>query len=136
MNDKQLPRPEIISKIDGFLDMLSYDELQFFNRRVYEKLKDRRAEEAQRSLVNFRIGDKVSFKHVGGTIVGIIVRLNQRTAGIFTEDGHNWRVHPSLLRKIILQKWAVFWGFLIICWLWYCDDMKNNDNQVYQLKIT
>jgi len=38
MNDKQLPRPEIISKIDGFLDMLSYEELQFFNRRVYEKI--------------------------------------------------------------------------------------------------
>jgi hypothetical protein len=104
MNDRQLSRPEIISKIDGFLDMLSYNELQFFNRRVYEKLKERRAEEAKRSLVNFHIGDKVSFEHTSGTIAGIIVRLNQRTAGIFTEDGHNWRVAPSFLSKIIIQK--------------------------------
>ncbi|MDO8511891.1 MAG: hypothetical protein Q7S57_01350 [bacterium] len=104
MNNKQLPRPEIISKIDGFLDMLSYEELQFFNRRVYEKIKERHTEEAQRCLVNFHIGDKVSFEHANGTIVGVIVRLNQRTAGIFTEDGHNWRVAPSLLSKIIIQK--------------------------------
>ncbi len=51
---------------------------------------------------NFRIGEKVSFedKHLN-TVVGIVVRINQRTASIDPGDGTTWRVGFSLLRHVI-----------------------------------
>lgn len=51
---------------------------------------------------DFRCGEKVAFedKHLN-TIVGVIVRINQRTARIDPGDGTTWRVGFSLLRHVV-----------------------------------
>lgn len=51
---------------------------------------------------NFRQGDKVAFedKYLN-TVVGTIVRINQRTASIDPGDGTTWRVGFGLLRRVI-----------------------------------
>ena len=51
---------------------------------------------------DFRCGEKVAFedKHLN-TIVGVIVRINQRTASIDPGDGTTWRVGFSLLRHVV-----------------------------------
>jgi hypothetical protein len=51
---------------------------------------------------DFRCGDKVAFedKHLN-TVVGTIVRINQRTASIDPGDGTTWRVGFALLRRVI-----------------------------------
>ena len=51
---------------------------------------------------DFRCGEKVAFedKHLN-TIVGTIVRINQRTATIDPGDGMTWRVGFSLLRHVV-----------------------------------
>jgi len=51
---------------------------------------------------DFRCGEKVAFedKHLN-TIVGVIVRINQRTASIDPGDGMTWRVGFSLLRHVV-----------------------------------
>jgi hypothetical protein len=51
---------------------------------------------------DFRCGEKVAFedKHLN-TIVGTIVRINQRTATIDPGDGMSWRVDFSLLRHVV-----------------------------------
>jgi hypothetical protein len=51
---------------------------------------------------NFHRGDKVAFedKHLN-TVVGIIVRINQRTATIDPGDGTSWRVGFPLLRHVL-----------------------------------
>jgi hypothetical protein len=51
---------------------------------------------------DFRCGEKVAFedKHLN-TVVGIIVRINQRTASIDPGDGTTWRVGFSLLRHVV-----------------------------------
>jgi hypothetical protein len=51
---------------------------------------------------DFRCGDKVAFedKHLN-TVVGTIVRINQRTASIDPDDGTTWRVGFALLRRVI-----------------------------------
>jgi len=51
---------------------------------------------------DFRCGEKVSFedKYLK-TQVGIVVRINQRTATIDTGDGHSWRVGFPLLRHVL-----------------------------------
>lgn len=51
---------------------------------------------------DFRCGEKVAFedKYLN-TVVGTIVRINQRTATIDTGDGTSWRVGFGLLRHVL-----------------------------------
>ena len=51
---------------------------------------------------DFRRGDKVAFedKYLQ-TVVGNIVRINQRTATIDPGDGTTWRVGFALLRSVV-----------------------------------
>jgi hypothetical protein len=51
---------------------------------------------------DFRCGEKVAFedKYLN-TVVGTVVRINQRTATIDTDDGTNWRVGFGLLRHVV-----------------------------------
>jgi hypothetical protein len=51
---------------------------------------------------DFRCGEKVSFedKYLR-TQVGLVVRINQRTATVDTGDGHSWRVGFALLRHVL-----------------------------------
>jgi hypothetical protein len=51
---------------------------------------------------DFRCGDKVAFedKYLN-TVVGTVVRINQRTASIDPGDGTTWRVGFALLRPVI-----------------------------------
>lgn len=51
---------------------------------------------------DFRCGEKVAFedKYLN-TVVGIIVRINQRTATIDPGDGTSWRVGFALLRHVV-----------------------------------
>lgn len=51
---------------------------------------------------DLRCGDKVSFedRHLQ-TQVGIIIRINQRTATVDTGDGSSWRVGFGLLRPVV-----------------------------------
>ncbi len=51
---------------------------------------------------DFRCGEKVSFedKHLN-TVVGTIVRVNQRTASVDPGDGSTWRVGFALMRHVV-----------------------------------
>ncbi len=51
---------------------------------------------------DFRCGEKVSFddKYLQPQ-VGIIMRINQRTATVDTGNGHSWRVPFHMLRQIV-----------------------------------
>ncbi|MGE0674526.1 MAG: hypothetical protein AB7O64_15860 [Methylibium sp.] len=51
---------------------------------------------------DFRCGEKVAFedKHLN-TVVGTVVRINQRTATVDPGDGTTWRVGFHLLRHVV-----------------------------------
>jgi hypothetical protein len=51
---------------------------------------------------DFRCGEKVAFedKHLN-TVVGTVMRINQRTATIDPGDGTSWRVGFALLRHVV-----------------------------------
>ncbi len=51
---------------------------------------------------DFRCGEKVSFddKYLQPQ-VGIVVRINQRTATVDTGNGHSWRVPFHMLRQVL-----------------------------------
>lgn len=51
---------------------------------------------------DFRCGEKVAFEDKQlNTVVGTIVRINQRTATIDPGDGMTWRVGFALLRHVV-----------------------------------
>jgi FKBP-type peptidyl-prolyl cis-trans isomerase 2 len=51
---------------------------------------------------DFRCGDKVAFEdRYLNTQVGVIMRINQRTATVDTGNGHSWRVGFALLRQVV-----------------------------------
>jgi hypothetical protein len=43
----------------------------------------------------------VSFStSMGQRKIGVVIRLNKKTASICTEDGDHWNVHPSFLTAV------------------------------------
>ena len=56
----------------------------------------------QRSRGKFQLGDKVTFDDANGHAqVGMIKRINRRTATLETMDGRTWRVDFQLLRRVV-----------------------------------
>jgi predicted RecA/RadA family phage recombinase len=56
----------------------------------------------RRARDDFRCGEKVAFEDKDlSTVVGTIVRINQRTATIDPGDGTRWRVGFGLLRHVL-----------------------------------
>jgi hypothetical protein len=52
-------------------------------------------------LAQFSVGDRVSFPSTcGERKLGVIVRLNKKTASIATDDGQHWNVHPGFLSPV------------------------------------
>jgi len=57
---------------------------------------------AQMANATFKVGDKVTFDDAKGiALVGIITRVNRRTATLQAMDGRNWRVGFELLRHVL-----------------------------------
>jgi len=57
---------------------------------------------AQTAAAAFKVGDKVTFDDAKGTaLVGIVTRVNRRTATLQAMDGRNWRVGFELLRHVL-----------------------------------
>lgn len=52
--------------------------------------------------MGFQVGDKVTFDDAKGVAqVGMITKINRRTATLQTMDGRNWRVDFQLLRPVL-----------------------------------
>lgn len=88
-----------MKKID--LDSMSEEKLRFLNREIVRRLEFYSSIKRRSQLMSFRIGDRVEFDADFGIISGTIVRINQKTATIETDDGRGWRVAPGLLRKLV-----------------------------------
>ena len=87
------------TKIESFIKELGEEELLYLNRLIVERLKLIAQEKSTRAMSRFNLGEEVRFTdHEGRIKTGRIVRLNKKTATIFTSDGQNWKVAPGLLR--------------------------------------
>ncbi len=83
------------------LSNLSVDQLIELNRDVVDRVKILRQKESYMALARFNIGDRVFFESNMGTIKGIIVKLNKKTATIHSDDHRHWNVSPHFLKKIM-----------------------------------
>lgn len=85
-------------KID--IDKLSEDELIDLNNRIVARLRFLNQMRAHSQMLDFRIGDRVTFQPEGRPpLFGIITRYNKKTVTVITDSGQHWNVAPRLLRK-------------------------------------
>ena len=85
-------------KID--IDNLTETELIDLNNRVVERLRFLHQMRAHGQMLQFKIGDRVSFQPEGHPIVaGMLIRYNRRTVTVITDSGQRWNVAPTLLRR-------------------------------------
>lgn len=86
------------------LDELSYDELLDLNDRIIERLKILDAADALNAMMKFNVGAKVCFdstKH--GMQVGTLIKFNQKTVAVLTDEGRRWKVSPQILSPIVKE---------------------------------
>ncbi len=81
------------------IDGLDEAELIDLNRRIVARLKLLQQMNAHLQMMEFRVGDRVSFHPPGrGTVTGMLTRYNRKTVTVITEDGQQWNVAPAVLQ--------------------------------------
>jgi hypothetical protein len=89
-----------ISAVEAIKGLNEEDPL-FLNRLIVERLKLISQARSTSLMAGFTKGDRVGFQAPDGRMLeGIVLRLNQKTASIATDDGHQWNVAPGLLRLV------------------------------------
>ncbi len=52
-------------------------------------------------MAEFNVGDRVSFHPgCGHEVIGTVVRLNRKSFTVVSTDGAQWRVAPTILKKV------------------------------------
>jgi hypothetical protein len=84
------------------IDSLSEAELVDLNNRIVERLRFMHQARSHKRMLDFKIGDRVSFQPEGrGPVVGILTRYNRKTVTVITEAGERWNVAPVFLRRVV-----------------------------------
>ncbi len=85
-------------KID--IDQLGEEELIDLNNRVVARLRFLNQMRAHSQMLDFRIGERVTFHPEGHPpLFGIVTRYNRKSVTVITNGGQHWNVAPGLLRK-------------------------------------
>ena len=83
------------------IDRLTEAELLDLNRRIVERLRFLYQLRAHATMLQFSIGDRVTFESDDGqTVVATLVRYNKKTVSVVTDDGYRWNVSPRFLRAV------------------------------------
>ncbi len=82
------------------IDRLTEQELIELNHRIVARLKFLREMRTHAKMLDFSIGERVSFTPDGyPTLSGILIKYNRKTVSILTDEGQRWNVSPGLLRR-------------------------------------
>lgn len=82
------------------IDKLTEAELIDLNHRVVARLKFLHQMRAHAHMLDFRIGEKVSFQPEGQPLLrGIVSKYNRKTVTVIVENGQQWNVAPVFLRR-------------------------------------
>src|SRR5215510_4196807 len=82
------------------VDKLSEAELVDLNHRIVERLRFLSQMRAHSQMLDFKIGEHVTFHPDGHPpLFGILTRYNRKTVTVITDAGQHWNVAPRLLRK-------------------------------------
>ena len=82
------------------IDRLTEPELIDLNNRIVERLRFLNQMRAHGQMLQFKIGDRVSFEPEGRLVLfGMLTRYNRKTVTVITDSGQRWNVAPKLLRR-------------------------------------
>jgi hypothetical protein len=82
------------------IDRLTEADLIDLNHRIVERLRFLQQMRAHATMLDFRIGDRVTFQPPGEPeVMGMLTRYNKKTVTVITEDGRHWNVSPHFLRR-------------------------------------
>lgn len=85
-------------KID--IDKLTEEELIDLNHRVVERLRFLAQMRAHGTMLEFSIGQRVSFDPGDRpTVTGTLTKYNKKTVTVIADDGGRWNVAPNYLRE-------------------------------------
>jgi hypothetical protein len=85
-------------KID--IDKLTEAELVDLNNRIVERLRFLHQMRAHSEMLEFRIGDRVTFQPDGRPpVVGMLTKYNRKSVTVITDQGEKWTVAPTFLRR-------------------------------------
>lgn len=83
------------------IDHLTESELVDLNHRVVTRLKFLHEMKLHARMLDFSVGEKVSFQPDGHPVLfATIVKYNRKTVTLITEGGQQWNVAPVFLRKL------------------------------------
>ena len=86
------------------IDELTESELVDLNHRIVERLRLLHQIKAHSTMLQFKIGDRVTFDVEGRQPVeGILTRYNKKSVTVITEQGQRWNVSPALLRLVAAE---------------------------------
>lgn len=82
------------------IDRLTEAQLIDLHNRVLARLKFLQQMRAHARMLDFSVGETVSFQPDGHPVLtGIVAKYNRKTVTVVTRDGQQWRVSPGFLRK-------------------------------------
>jgi hypothetical protein len=82
------------------IDELSEAELVDLNHRIVERLRFLSQMRAHSQMLDYKIGERVTFHPEGHPpLFGIVTRYNRKTVTVITDSGQHWNVAPRLLRR-------------------------------------
>src|SRR5207302_8998907 len=86
-------------KID--IDKLTEAELTDLNNRIVARLRFLSQMRAHAQMLEFKIGDRVSFQPEGDRgVVSMPTRYNRKTVTVITDDAHRWIVSLTHLLHV------------------------------------
>ncbi len=74
------------------IDGLSFEELLDLNQRVVAQ--------AHIEMMQFNLGQQVSFEPQGGRMLATLVKYNRKTVTVVTDNGQRWNILPHLLSPV------------------------------------
>jgi hypothetical protein len=81
------------------IDHLTEAELLDLNHRIVQRLRLMSQMRAHKAMLEFRLGDHVTFETDRGTpVFGVLTRYNKKSVTVITDDGQHWNVSPRLLQ--------------------------------------
>src|SRR5262250_519652 len=82
------------------IDKLTEEELIDLNHRIVERLRFLNQMRAHSQMMDFKIGDRVTFHPEGRPpVVGMLTRYNKKTVTVITDSGQHWNVHLGFCAK-------------------------------------
>lgn len=83
------------------INRLNPDQLVQLNARIVERLRQLNAMSTLKSMTQLHLGQRVCFDHGGTVKTGTLIKFNQKSVVVLTDDQQRWKISPELLMPVL-----------------------------------